>query len=336
MDEFVLPTAVVRRRPGTEPDELKGAVKASWVTGNNVYTLSELEEEIPDDKDYIPYKRVFEWEEFDRGSQLRPVGPKDEFVATRDFVRAKNPSFLFMDILYASRRCSRMYIIYREREHLRRLGAALGNLITRDAEGRVLDGDIDASFSRISEACEKVAEQAADAVLEMSTWKGESYCSVEGSKCRGWNFEDQPDTSYEGVSHDDIVRKCQEAGIECTTPTFTIGDVLGPGSILVDEHLTFAGFAHFYCAGFVPRDWVQVQFIDRQSSGLDLYTNQTLLIWPEDETLFSHPTLTQPRFLQVWREAMSRKLSERGFKKPDPSRLTWRAFPKATPGGPAV
>ena len=288
MDEFVLPRAIVRRRPGTEPDELKGAVKASWVSGNNVYTVTELEEEAPHDLPYLPFAVSDQWtHEFDPGSRL--LGTQNhylkykrvedcEVLAARDFLRAKKPSFSFMDILYASPQCSRMYVITRIHQHLRNLPDALDSLITRDAEGRVVDDDIENGISRVLEACDKVAGQTADAYVEMSAWKGERYGSiVEGFNLKDPNFRDYSDLTIDGVSHDEVVRKCQEAGIECTTPIFTISHAGGPGGILVDENLDFVGFTEVHSPGFVPRDWLHVKYFDRESSGLELYSNGTLL-----------------------------------------------------------
>jgi hypothetical protein len=222
MDEFVLPRAIVRRRPGTEPDELKGAVKASWVTGNNVYTVTELEEEAPHDLPYLPFVVSNQWhDEFDPGSYLettqnyvlRYTRVEDcQALVGRDFLRAKKPSFSFIDILYASPQYSRIYIITRKHQHLRRFRDTVDNLIARDAEGRVVDDNIEDGISRALEAYDKVAGQTADAFLEMSAWKGERYGSiVEGFGHKDSNFKDEwlegPSRSL-GVSHDEIVRKC--------------------------------------------------------------------------------------------------------------------------------
>ena len=347
--EFTLPTARVSRRPGTVPDKVKGKVKASWITGPNVYTLttkSEKEAPLwslkyptvnrkPVEEDsfmwqfenslasafgVIPSHMLEAWNDFDPGSSLqeyRRYAQRDLFP-TLDFLKAKKPQFVLPEILYKSLRGKHKYYISKRREDLCVLHEALNNMITRDPTGQAVHDKSDVDLSRQIDTLEKVAAQVADAVAHTSAWgKGKKYRAVDGSNLNGINLQSEDLSGvpcHEGVSHRKFKRRFLHTEIECTTPIFTIGTTAWLCNILVDEHCNFAGFNHIQDAGFVPRDWVQVPFVYSQKDYKLVYDYYTTL----KHSMYSQPKLEDiERFLGPWNDAMSRNLTARGFRKPD-------------------
>ncbi|KAL2687753.1 hypothetical protein Neosp_005317 [[Neocosmospora] mangrovei] len=137
---------------------------------------------------------------------------------------------------------------------------------------------------------ERIVRQIAQAYGELSTWRGEKICGVDGNDLlelylgTGGRLE-------ECCSPQELRDNCEEIGMDCSDLVFAHNN-LRPHSFSVDEN-GLVGISRWEDSGYVPRDWVRTKTL----VNVFLYGRSCDTAWSEEQQ-------------HEWYEKINRALSE--------------------------
>ncbi|SPJ85068.1 uncharacterized protein FTOL_10948 [Fusarium torulosum] len=100
------------------------------------------------------------------------------------------------------------------------------------------------------------AQQIAEAYHELSKWRGDRICGVDGRNwvCH-WLCKDR--TAVASSYEPEVLRQnFEEIGLDCSELVFAHCQMM-PLSFMVDENQGLVGITFWETAGFVPKDWIR-------------------------------------------------------------------------------
>ena len=97
----------------------------------------------------------------------------------------------------------------------------------------------------------------------LAAWTGDKISGVDGHQLSDLFLTKR---GSEDCSNENLLRNCQEQGMDCSSLVFYHCD-LGPGNIITSPGGS-VGIIDWETAGFVPKEWVRTKF--RISSGMDI------------------------------------------------------------------
>ncbi|CAJ0547610.1 Ff.00g043640.m01.CDS01 [Fusarium sp. VM40] len=99
-------------------------------------------------------------------------------------------------------------------------------------------------------------QQIAEAYHELSKWRGDRICAVDGGNLQCfWLSSTTP--SVPGSYNPEVLRaNCEEMGLDCSELVFAHNYMM-PLSFTVDEVQGLVGICRWEMAGFLPRDWIR-------------------------------------------------------------------------------
>ncbi|APA09042.1 hypothetical protein SS1G_02915 [Sclerotinia sclerotiorum 1980 UF-70] len=164
---------------------------------------------------------------------------------TLDYLYKRRPlSFAIPDVHYHAENDGRYYIIL----------------------GRLADQTLTEAWLIIDETMKQhYVSRIADICKELAVWQGDGIGGVDGKHLSD-HFLTQLQLSVD-CSPRSLLNSCKEVEMDWSTIIFYHCD-LGPGNIIVEAVEGSIGIIDWETAGFVPKEWVRINFCI--SSGMDL------------------------------------------------------------------
>ncbi|KAG5664900.1 hypothetical protein KAF25_008634 [Fusarium avenaceum] len=146
-------------------------------------------------------------------------------------------------------------------------------------------------------------QQIAVAYHELSKWRGDRICGVDGGNLDYfWLSADYPQlpSSY----HPEVLRaNCEEIGLDCSEIVFTHNYMM-PLSFTVDEVQGLVGICKWEYAGFLPKDWIRTM---TKSNSFTESVGVVKRLWlkPDEDEWCSmiEGALAHSGFKEFWQEA---------------------------------
>jgi len=238
-----------------------------------------------------------------------------------DWITMRNPTtFQVPKIIYWTERCGFACQIISQLPG-RSLEAVLTDTLGYDDEGFLYDAEPTSPQAMNARQICTVSRQAADAIMEMSTW--EAPPRLLGVSGVDGNFP--PDINlYEGVApfqtRDELFENLDHAGLDWKNPIFSPGDI-SPENIILDKDNNFVGFNRLAMASFAPRGWISVAMIDPTAQ-----EEADIKIWLRAGLCGKYyiPRGGPNSILLAWSNLLWERLAVYdGFVKVDPHRLPW-------------
>ncbi|KAK0701521.1 hypothetical protein B0T21DRAFT_455797 [Apiosordaria backusii] len=104
-------------------------------------------------------------------------------------------------------------------------------------------------------------------IKELMVWRGPNISGVDGGYLPDRYLARRGPREEKDWSPSELLRCCQELGMDCSTFVFHHLD-LGPGNIFVNDTFEINAIIDWECAGFIPIDWIRTKFT--MCPGLDL------------------------------------------------------------------